>query len=465
MHLVGVGGIGVSAAAKLLKYFGAEVSGSDLRPNEATAELRAAGIPVAFGHAAANVPAAIDLLVHSDAVPESNPERVEARRRGVRELSYFAFLGEFSAGRRTVAVSGTNGKSTTTALLGLMLERAGLDPTVIVGSKVNGWPDRNLRYGQSDLFVVEACEHHANMLRLSPRVIVLTNIEEDHLDYYRDLAHIRETFQAYIERLPPDGKLILNADDHVCFHELRPTAPFVTYGLGAPADYAARVLSVGPAGQEFRLLHGGAAEEDLGICTLPLPGLFNVHNALAAAAAALQLGATPESVRAALSGFTGLWRRFERLGDFRGCTVVSDYGHHPAAIRETLAGARQAFPRSRIVLVFQPHQRHRTRVLFNEFVAACDGADLLVLPEIFDVAGRERAEDSGISSADLASAVRERDAEHGRKRGVFFRATLAETEALLHERAAPDDLLLLMGAGDIHALARSLVSRSSDVRQ
>ncbi|HSD11972.1 MAG TPA: Mur ligase domain-containing protein, partial [Patescibacteria group bacterium] len=252
VHVIGAGGIGVSAVARLLLHEGKKVTGSDVARNETVDELIALGIPVAVGHHAANLPADADLVVYSDAVPKANPERAEAERRGIRQLSYFGFLGEFSKERWTVAVSGTNGKSTTTALLGLMLERAGFEPTVIVGSKVASFPGKNLRIGRGKHFVVEADEYNAHMLSLAPQMIVLTNIEEDHLDFYRDLAHIRDTFKEYVRRLPPDGQLVLNADDHVCFYELAPAVPFTTYAMDNPADYVARHAAVTTGMQTFQ---------------------------------------------------------------------------------------------------------------------------------------------------------------------------------------------------------------------
>src|SRR5688572_10391167 len=329
IHVIGAGGIGVSAVARLLRHEGKEVTGSDVSRNETVDELIAAGIPVAVGHKAENLPEGADLVVYSGAVPPTNPERIAASQRGLRQLSYFEFIGEFSKERWTIAVSGTNGKSTTTAMLGLMLERGGLDPTVIVGSKVRTFPGKNLRLGESKYFVIEACEHEANMLKLHPKMIVLTNIEEDHLDFYRDLGHIRDTFMEYVHALPSDGKLVLNADDHVSFYELGPTVPFVTYGMENPADYKASDLSVGNGRQMFRIARtkDGSAEQ-LGGFELGVPGKFNVMNALAAATAALELGCPVEAVASTLREFTGIWRRFERAGERGGAAIISDYGHH-----------------------------------------------------------------------------------------------------------------------------------------
>jgi UDP-N-acetylmuramate--alanine ligase len=355
-----------------------------------------------------------------------------------------------------VAVSGTNGKSTTTAMLGLCLIEAGLDPTVIVGTKVPQFPHQNLRIGESDLLVVEACEHLGNMLKLHPKMIVLTNIEEDHLDFYRDLEHIRLTFQQYVDGLPKDGKLILNADDKVSFNEIIPSTSFVTYGIDARADYVARRLITQEWKQTFYIDHDSGS----GATHIPVamwkPGRFNVYNALAAGAAAYELGAARESIAVALANYTGLWRRFEVVGEWRGATVVSDYAHHPTGVRETIAGAKEFAPGSRIVVVFQPHHRNRTRRLFTQFVAAFDGADVVILPEIYDVAGRDTPEDRDVSSQQLADAIAKRDSAHHVERTIATVGPVTEAVPLLEKAVQKGDLVLLMGAGNIDSLRHVL---------
>jgi UDP-N-acetylmuramate--alanine ligase len=295
-------------------------------------------------------------------------------------------------------------------------------------------------------------------------MIVLTNIEEDHLDYYRDLAHIRETFQTYIGKLPPTGKLVLNADDPVSAFDLRSTVPTVRYGLGLAADYFAHVTGIADGRQHFAVTRSVAGRPQATAFSLALPGVYNVQNALAAIAAASELDVRPEVAAEAIADFRGLWRRFETVGEIDGIPVISDYGHHPSAVRLTLAGARQFYPNRRLVLAFQPHQRNRTRRLFREFVAAFDGADLLILPEIFDVAGRECAADRGISSGDLALATGERDAERGRRRDIVFSPNLAAAQEDVRRRLRPGDVLIVMGAGEAHTLAKNLVLAVPEMR-
>ncbi|MEA3249863.1 MAG: UDP-N-acetylmuramate--L-alanine ligase [Patescibacteria group bacterium] len=455
-HIIGIGGIGISAVAKLLLKSGIEVSGSDIATGDMIENLVNMGAEVRIGHDVANVPEGIDLVVRTDAVPDDNPELVEIRKRGVRNLTYFEFLGEYSKDKRTIAVSGTNGKSTTTAMLGMMLIEAGMDPTVIVGSKVPSFPDGNLRLGQSDLLVVEACEHHANMLKFHPFMAVITNIEEEHLDFYRDRKHIVETFQEFLGQVGKGGSVVLNADDSACADELRTDGKKVTYGSENDADYKVTAIICENGRQEFEMDCRGERSCRF---TLRVPGRFNVHNAAAAITAAAELGASEDAIHKALDAYTGIWRRFEVIGEHDGALIISDYGHHPTAVASTLQAAREFYPDRQIILVFQPHHHSRTKKLFNRFVLAMDGADTVIIPEIFDVAGREKAEDGAVSSGDLRDAVAARDKERGVERHVSdtgsVDAAYEETVNLMR----PGDIVLVMGAGDVYKIAYRLVGR------
>jgi UDP-N-acetylmuramate--alanine ligase len=455
VHIIGAGGIGLSAAAKLLLRRGYSISGSDLEANEATEELAALGMTLAIGHRAENLPNDAEAIVYSDAIPESNPERVAAAQKERPQFSYYDLLGQLTAEYRTVAVSGTNGKSSTTAMLGLALIEAGLDPTVIVGSKVETFPDQNLRSGESDWLVVEACEYRANMLKLAPQVVTLTNLEPDHLDFYKDFDHIKQTFQQYLDQLAPDSLVVMNADDPD-LAKLKVPGRLVSYSIDQPANYRAQAIETGAGWQLFRLT--GPDGEDLGPFVLGVPGRYNVSNALAAIATALELGADLESVRAAIAGFHGIWRRFQKMGhSSQGAQVISDYGHTPTAVRETLLAAQQFYPDARLVLCFQPHHRHRTRQLFDQFVESFDEADLLVLPEIYDVSGREEEADAAVSSQQLMEAVRRRDATAGRDRRVDFVPDPDAAEAWLRAELKSHDVVLVMGAGNIYKIAERLV--------
>jgi len=468
IHLIGIGGIGVSAVAKLLKVTGRQVSGSDIGESETIEELKALGIKVYKGQAAANLEDGLDLIVYTSAAPENNPERVEGKKRGIKELSYFEFLGEYSKDKQTVAVSGTHGKSTVTAMLGLMAAEAGLDPTVIVGSKVKNFQYGNLRIGRSDLFIVEACEHMANMLHINPQIIVLTNIEEDHLDYYKNLDNIMAAFRTYVQKLPADGKLIFNADDENV-REVAKSFSGEKIGFGFSSSILplrlasqASARSEGEEGSKEKFLLAKEIRVDDGFqkyafaghdYILRVPGMYNAYNAFAASTAAMALGVEPEVIKKTLEHFKGIWRRFEVLGECAGALIISDYGHHPTAVRETIAGARGFYPGRRLVLAFQPHHRNRTQNLFKEFTECFDGLDVLILTEIFDVAGREQGEN--ISSRDLIPEIERR----GTVKEIHFAENPEAAKEKLLQIIKPNDIIIVMGAGDIYKVANQLVEK------
>lgn len=454
IHCVGAGGIGLSALAKYLVAQGKTVTGSDLVPSAITAGLAEHGVAMGYGQTGP-LPKGTELIIYSEAAPFANPERVTGRDLNLPEMSYAEALGAVSRDKRTIAVSGSNGKSTTTALIGLILEAAGFDPTVVVGSKVPGFPLGNLRIGESDWLVVEADDYQAHLLQLRPEVIVLTNIEEEHLDYFTDLDHIIRTFQSFVDSLPEDGTLIVNADDEVSFDDLHHHPQTVTYGLDEPADYNAKDIKIGAGEQSFAVVRS-VEDEMVGRISLQVPGRFNISNALAAISCALSLGVPIDVIKETLASFTGIWRRFERLGEWDGATVISDYGHHPTAVRLTIAAAREFYPDRRLVLVYQPHQRHRTRALLRDFSAAFDGVDLLILSDIYDVAGREDAADAEVTSALLAEAIAARP-ESPRP---LLGGDLRHTEDMLRANVAPGDVVIVMGAGNIDSLSRNLIRSS-----
>ena len=456
VHFVGIGGIGVSAIAKMMFSQSVQVTGSEVIKSEITDELEDKGIKIFYDHSAGNLGEHLDTLIYSAAVREDNPERKEARKRGIREISYFDFLGELSRDYFTIAVSGTNGKSTTTAMLGLILEAAGLDPTVIVGSKVKTFPNGNLRMGRSKYLIVEACEYMAHMLKLSPQMIVLTNIEEDHLDYYRDLGHIKEIFAEYIQKLPGNGTLIYNFDDPATNEislKFQPPRLKLSYGIDARTDYMIRNVFVDSERQYFNIVHNNINEEPIGNFSLQIPGLFNIYNAIAAATAAFNLNIDIEYIKKALGNFSGIWRRFEILGEHNGALIISDYGHHPTAISATVKAAREFYPKRRIVLIFQPHQRNRTRKLFNDFVKVLKSPDALILSEIYDVAGREANEDRDVSAKTIFEELKNIGKE------VYFAKNLEETEDLAKKNMRKGDVYIIMGAGNIDSVARDLASK------
>ncbi|HLD17866.1 MAG TPA: UDP-N-acetylmuramate--L-alanine ligase [Patescibacteria group bacterium] len=446
VHIVGIGGIGVSALAKFLVSRGMKVTGSDLRLSEIAHELEAKGISLFSGHAAEHLSEGTDLVIYSPAVPEKNPERVEAVLRGLPQLSYPEALGEVTKEYETIAVCGTNGKSTSTAMLGSILAHAGQDPTVIVGTKVPGFSEGNLRLGKSHLLVVEACEYRAHFLHLHPSSVLVTNIEADHLDYFRDVDHIRETFQKFLGKVPETGKVFWNVSDGESKKLMVPKG--VSYGWECPADYVGRNRYIEKGKQTFELWLG---QQRLGTIELRIPGRFNVMNALAAASVALERGIVFETVREALTTFPGVWRRFEHVGLWKGADVFSDYGHHPTAVAQTIEAAREFFPGHRIIHCFQPHQHARTQSLFQEFMHALGTADVTIVPEIYAVAGR--TEDEAVSSRELVQAVQKQHPGAD----VRFVRNLAEAESLLRNLVEPGDVLMIQGAGDVDEVARKMV--------
>lgn len=467
IHAIGIGGIGVSALAKYFVLRGVEVSGSDAFDSEVVREAEGAGVKIFLGHSAENVPSGADFVFYSDAVPEDNLERARARELDIAEISYAQLLGELSKTKRTVAISGTNGKSTVTAMVGLMLERAGLDPTVMVGSLVPDWKYGNLRIGESDWLVCEADEYRAHLLELAPTHIIITNIEEDHLDYYRDLSHIKETFLKFTQMLDPEGTLVINNDDPASAEikvkrkeKLGFDTQSVSYGINTPSDYMGRNIFVKSGAQSFDILRTAYSEENLGNINLNIPGRFNVMNALAASAFCLSLGIDFEIINSVLTDFKGIWRRFEVVGKIKDKVwpeenaplVISDYAHHPTSVSGTIFAARDFYPGKRIVAVFQPHQHNRTKKLFDDFVQSFAGADMLILSDIYDVPGREESEDQDVSAKDLVAAVKKKglvpDARYG--------GNLEETESLLRVVAKAGDIILIMGAGTIDKIARNL---------
>ncbi|MHB8652164.1 MAG: UDP-N-acetylmuramate--L-alanine ligase [Minisyncoccota bacterium] len=453
VHFVGIGGIGVSALARLFRRYGYIVSGSDILHFSDEGFLRAQGIHITIGHPP--LAEGVDMLVYSPAVPKDDPERTEARTRGIHEFSYPQALGMLMQGRYGIAVSGTNGKTTTTALLGLMLQEGGLDPTVVVGGMIPLWGG-NMRIGAGVEFVAEGCEYRRHMLMLHPKMIVLTNIALDHLDYYNGIDDIESAFAEYIRMLPADGILVYNADDPrtVEVSTKNCSARMISFSLGTSSflhtDYGAGEVHHKDGAQRFEVHHQGKI---LGTLATPLPGAFNRANILAAFAAAYSRGVSFDAIARAVTTFLGATRRFERVGTYHGAPVISDYAHHPDAVLGTIKAARECFPGRQVIVVFQPHQTDRTVKLFGGFVDALVTADRVVLAEIYRVVGREENNTyANMSSSALVDAINERAGDR-----AAYASTLTEAEVRISGMDVSQSVLLIMGAGDIDALARTLV--------
>ncbi len=451
IHFVGIGGAGMSGIAEVLLDYDLEVSGSDLVESEATRHLRELGARVEIGHAAGHVEG-VDLVVVSSAVAEVNPEVRAAREANITVVGRAEMLAELMRLKYGIAVAGTHGKTTTTSLVGTILTEAGLDPTVIVGGRlrVSG---TGARLGKSDYLVAEADEYDRSFLRLQPIVAVITNIDREHLDTYGDLEEIREAFVTFATKVPFFGQVIVCLDDPN-IQQIMPRLAdrrVVTYGVSPQADLTLVDLERDGIGCRFTVL--APAKGQLGKITLPMPGIHNVRNALAAVSVGLSLGLEFEAISSALASFSGVHRRFELLGRWRGAHVVDDYAHHPTEVAATLEAARSAFPGSRLWAVFQPHLYSRTRDQAEEFGRALLAADSAIVTDIY--ASREAAL-PGVSGRLVVDAARESG-----HRQVSFVDDWHDVPALLGAEAGAGDVILTLGAGDIYRLAEELVGEEA----
>jgi UDP-N-acetylmuramate--alanine ligase len=460
VHFVGIGGAGMSGIAEVLLTLRYKVSGSDLAESTATRRLRRLGARVHLGHAAEHI-ADADAVVVSTAVKDDNPEVAAARARGTPVVPRALMLAELMRLKQGIAVAGTHGKTTTTSLVASVLAEGGLDPTFVIGGRLEA-AGSNARLGAGEFIVVEADESDASFLYLQPVLAVVTNIDADHMETYdHSLDRLRQAFVDFLQRLPFYGAAVLCADDpNLRLVQPQLTKPITTYGLAPDAHVRAFDVAASGGQMRFRVARGGAeASADLAI-TLNLPGVHNVRNALAAIAVGLELGVPEARIVKALAEFRGVGRRFQNYGKVRlarggAFTLIDDYGHHPAEMAATLAAARGAFPRRRILLAFQPHRYTRTRDCFEDFVSVLSTADALVLTEVYS------AGEAPIVAADgraLARAVR----VQGRVEPVFVEK-VANLGAAILAAARDGDVVLTMGAGSIGGVAAQLANRVRSV--
>ncbi len=425
LHFVGIGGIGVSALAGYYLSRGFSVSGSDVSSSAITDSLKEKGAEIFIGHKAENLPADAETVIYTAAASKDNPEIVEAQKRGIKVQSYAQALGELTKKMKTITVSGMHGKSTTTAMLGLALERAGLDPTVIVGTKLKEWGGNNFRLGQSDLLVIEADEYDRSLLNYWPQILVLLNLEEEHLDTYKDLDDILKTFGEYASHLPENGWLVANAED----------------------------LNVNLVAGDRTQVKKFNSQNSAGL-NLKVFGKYNIANANAVLAVCDILGVDKQKAIESLNEFTGTWRRMEYKGEVNGAKIYDDYGHHPTEIKATLSGAKSLVSGDgRLWIVFQPHQYQRTHLLFEQFVDAFDTADNVILLPIYSVAGRETDEiKKQVSSEKLAQAIAQK-----KHRQISYIESFDNAVLYLKEHLKPGDVCLVMGAGDVYKLTAELL--------
>jgi UDP-N-acetylmuramate--alanine ligase len=442
IHLVGIGGSGMSGIAEVLLNLGYEVSGSDLKESEVVARLRDLGARVAPAHDPSQV-AGVDVVVASSAIAESNPEIARAHALGIPVIARAEMLAELMRIKYSIAVAGAHGKTTTTSMVGEILARGDLDPTVIVGGRLKA-VGAHARLGRGPFLVAEADESDGSFLLLSPTIAVITNIDEEHLDYYAGLPEIRAAFLRFANRVPFYGTVVLPADDPNAA-AIRPDVKrrVLTYGFAAAADFAGSDLEVDERGVRFRLIARG---KDEGRIELKVAGAHNARNALAAVAAAWELGVPIATVRAALADFAGVGRRLELRGEVAGAPWIDDYGHHPTEIAAAL-DALAASHHRRIVAVFQPHRFSRTRALMDRF-ATCFGkaAEVVLLP-IYPAGERPIA---GVDSSALAEAIRGRGGP-----SVHLAATFDEAACLVGRILKSTDLLVTIGAGDVYRVGEA----------
>ena len=452
IHFVGLGGSGMSGIAEVLLNLGYEVSGSDLSENAATRRLAGLGAKVSVSHAAANVNGA-DAVVVSTAVAGDNPEVIAARTRRIPIVPRALMLAELMRLRQGVAIAGTHGKTTTTSLVASVLAEGGLDPTFVIGGRLNA-AGTNARLGSGEFIVVEADESDASFLHLQPVIAVVTNIDADHMDTYQhDFARLKQAFVQFLQNLPFYGSAVLCIDDaHV--REILPfvSKPVLTYGFAPDAAVRAERVEHAGGAMRFRAVREQGAPLEV---KLNLPGRHNVQNALAAIAVAGELAIPDRAILKALEEFRGVGRRFQRCGEIPSqgggrFTLIDDYGHHPAEMTATLEAARGAFPGRRIVLAFQPHRYTRTRDLFEDFVRVLSTADALLLAEVYP------AGEAPIVAADgrsLARAVR----VAGKVEPVFVEDIAQMVDAI--RRVARDgDVVVTMGAGSIGGVPAQLAA-------
>ncbi len=447
IHFIGIGGAGMSGIAAVLLSLRYQVTGSDLKETDVTERLSKMGAVIHYGHRASNVIGA-DVVVYSAAVPMDNPEIIEANKRGVPVIPRTEMLAELMRLKYGIAISGTHGKTTTTSMIGLMMTEAKLDPTLVIGGLVDVFKS-NAKLGKGSYLVAEACEAFGEFFLLSPMISVITNIDDDHLDYYGSIDKVRDAFVTFANKVPFYGCVILGGDDN----QIQMIIPQIkrrvlTYGFAKSAHVSARNVKLEKSGSSFDLFF---QNKKLGKVKLCVPGRFNIQNALASIAVGLELKIPFKTITAGLARFHGAQRRFEIKGSYKGATVVDDYAHHPTAVAETLIAAKNFAGNKKLLVVFQPHLFSRTQLLRDKFGKAFGHADEIIITAIYP--SREKPI-PGVTGKTLVEALR----ENGKTGAQYFedRVNLME---YLKKHLTEKHVLLTMGAGDIWKLGNDLVQK------
>lgn len=447
IHFIGIGGISMSGLAEILLEEHFTVSGSDAKESELTRHLEQMGITVFYGQKASNIISGIDLVVYTAAIRDDNPEYICAREKGIPMLTRAELLGQIMNNYDTsIAVAGTHGKTTTTSMISQILLTAKTDPTITVGGilkEIEG----NLRVGKSNVFISEACEYTNSFLHFHPRYSIILNVEAEHLDFFKDIHDIRNSFHKFAENTKKDGAIIINGEIEN-YREITNglDSKVLTFGLSSHCDFYPKNITFDEkACAAFTAMYH---DRELMTVTLGVPGMHNVSNALAAIALSLELRLPQEAIQNGLRNFGGADRRFQYKGCRNGITIIDDYAHHPTEIRATLTAAAN-YPHSRLVLAFQPHTYSRTKAFLNDFADVLSMADIVVLADIY--AAREK-NTYGIHSQDLLSRLKERGCN------CYYFPTFGEIETFLSENCINGDLLITMGAGDIVKVGENLLN-------
>lgn len=449
VHFIGIGGISMSGLAHILKSKGFTVSGSDSAESALTKELTAAGCIISYSQTADNITDDIDLVVYTAAIKKNNPELAAAIAANIPAITRAELLGQIMSNYNTaVNIAGTHGKTTTTSMLTEILMHGNCDPTVSVGGILDSIQG-NIRIGQSDIFVTEACEYTNSFLSFNPTMNIILNVKEDHLDFFKDIDDIRHSFKLFTEKLPNNGTLIINTDiDNYEYFYQNCDCEVITVGSEpSKSMYSASDIKFDATGCcSYTLLIEGTPSSTV---HLAVPGVHNVYNSLAAIAAAVKLGLPLDTITDGLLNYHGTKRRFEKKGEFNGVTVIDDYAHHPDEIRATLMSA-QHYPHKTVWCVFQPHTYSRTKSLLKDFAAALYNADKVILADIY--AARE-TDTLGISSVDLKNEIEKLGKD------CFYFGSFEEIEQFLLKNCINGDLLITMGAGNIYKVGESVVSQ------
>ena len=448
VYFIGIGGTGMSGLAQCVLARGLKVAGSDTVANEATTQLQDLGSQIFIGQQARNLLPSTVLVVRSAAIKEDNPELREAQKRKLPVLKYAELLGELMKARYGIAVSGCHGKTTTTALISYILEKSGQQPSFVVGGYVPSLKS-SARAGAGKHFVAEACEFDRSFHHLHPKMLVINNIEPDHLDYYRDLDEIIESFHVLAAKVPADGFVVINQDDQNVMVAVRDIqASVVSCGLNSPAEWQAKNIKLKKGQWYFEVWR---RDEKFGEFSVAIPGQHNVRNALSMIVVLHLLGLKSAAIKKYLPEFKGVGRRFETVGRLQNVTVIDDYAHHPTEIKAVLKAARQLWPRQRIWCVFQPHQASRTRCFLDEFARVFTQANMTIVPDIYFARDSAQAK-KDVNAQDLVRKIIEQKSQ------AIYLPTFEKIIDYLKQNTSGDDIIITMGAGDIGQVARALVS-------